>query len=59
MKTGDKLCVIIFCPTPYILRPTGSSYEFIGETYVHGLMYGEALGMLERGEVTETRFTIE
>ncbi|KAK5075894.1 hypothetical protein LTR70_009913 [Exophiala xenobiotica] len=59
-QVGDAISVIFFCPTPYILRhhPTGRS-QLIGETYVHGLMYSEALDMLEQGELDETKWVIE
>jgi Heterokaryon incompatibility protein (HET) len=33
-------------------------YVVIGESYVHGFMYGEVLGMEERGEVRRERFDI-
>jgi hypothetical protein len=32
--------------TPYVLRPAGGDnikYKFLGECYLHGIMYGEAL----------------
>lgn len=57
-QIGDTLVVIFFCPTPYLLRSSGDHWQFVGETYVHGLMYGEALDILERGEVQETRWII-
>ena len=59
---GDRLCVVWFCPTPYLLRPTGDGdgrFRLVGECYVHGLMYGEVLGMFERGEVCEKSWVVE
>lgn len=60
-KVGDELCVLRYCPTPYLLRPDQSSSDkvLIGESYVHGLMYGEALNMLDRGEVVEREWVIK
>ena len=59
MQEGDRLCVFFFCPTPYIVRPAGPDrWTFIGEAYVHGLMFGQALKMLERGELIETSWII-
>ncbi|KAL9579091.1 MAG: hypothetical protein Q9203_006846 [Teloschistes exilis] len=57
-QPGDDVRVIIFCPTPYILREQGSVYEFIGEAYVDGMMYGQALEMVDQGNLTKERFTI-
>ena len=59
-QVGDAVSVIFYCPTPYVLRhhPTGRS-QLIGETYVHGLMYGEALDMLDHGDLDETKWVIE
>ena len=58
MKVGDQVCVFFYCPTPYILRPRPPCNEFVGEVYVHGLMYGQALDMLDRGELQETQFVL-
>ncbi|KAL8687292.1 MAG: hypothetical protein Q9218_006492 [Villophora microphyllina] len=57
-KPGDDVCIIIFCPTPYILRKQGSVNQFIGDAYVNGLMYGQALDMVDKGELAKTRFII-
>ena len=50
-KTGDRICVVYGCCSPYVIRPMTSEgqdcYELVGETYVHGLMEGEALNMVE------------
>jgi hypothetical protein len=42
---GDVIAVLLGGPVPYVLRPNsdGWSFRFIGETYVHGVMSGEAL----------------
>lgn len=60
IEVGDSVCVLFFCPTPYILRhhPT-SRTQLIGEAYVNGLMYGEALEMLDKGQIEETKWVIE
>lgn len=43
-RVGDQVCVLLGCGVPLILRPTGhGQYQVIGETFVQGLMYGEAL----------------
>ncbi|PLN78371.1 heterokaryon incompatibility protein-domain-containing protein [Aspergillus taichungensis] len=61
-KTGDLVCIFYGADTPYIVRRTedGSNVVLVGDAYVHGLMYGEALTMApsaERGPDEE--FVIE
>ena len=50
-RVGDQLVVISFCLKMYLLRQGEGSaaWSIVGEAYVHGLMYGEALEMLDRG----------
>jgi hypothetical protein len=45
-RTGDHICVILGCDAPLVLRQVPDSdgrYHVVGECYVHGLMFGEAL----------------
>ena len=52
LRVGDQICVIRNALTPFIIRPgvgEGGS-RLIGETYVDGLMYGEAFGLVEEGK---------
>jgi len=43
---GDAICVILGAIAPYILRRhPDKRYELMGETYVHGIMDGEAMEM--------------
>jgi Heterokaryon incompatibility protein (HET) len=42
--TGDRVCVLLGCSAPMVLRPTeDGSYIVVGECFVHGLVKGEAL----------------
>ncbi|KAL8702830.1 MAG: hypothetical protein Q9201_003998 [Fulgogasparrea decipioides] len=48
-RGGDLLCILLGCSVPVILRESKSErgelkeYQLIGETYIYGLMDGEAL----------------
>jgi hypothetical protein len=42
-RVGDLVCVLLGGPLPYILRRSETSFKLIGESYVHGLMRGEAI----------------
>lgn len=48
---GDRICVFLGAPLPFILRSQRSSgqYRLIGECYVHGIMDGEVLKMVDVG----------
>ena len=47
---GDLICILYGCSVPVILReikdPKNPHYELIGESYIYGLMDGEALESL-------------
>ena len=42
-QKGDKVCLLFGGQVPYIIRPQGKEYRFLGEAYIHGIMNGEAL----------------
>lgn len=43
MDKGDILAVVGGCRWPIVLRPRGDVYQFLGITYVYGIMFGEAV----------------
>lgn len=59
VKKGDVVCVLFGGATPYILRRHGSRYLLVGECFAYGMMFGEGIELLERGEVEEMSFNIE
>jgi hypothetical protein len=45
-EVGDKICVFYGGSLPYVIRDCGNGrYRFIGDCYVHGVMYWEAMNM--------------
>lgn len=43
-QKDDIVCVILGTKAPFILRPCGDdTYKIVGEAYVRGIMFGEAL----------------
>ncbi|KAB5523881.1 heterokaryon incompatibility protein-domain-containing protein [Coniochaeta sp. 2T2.1] len=66
-KVGDVCSVFDGGIVPFLLRPIQSAdmetqlrgdHRLLGEAYIHGVMQGEAVSMLERGEAVERVFNI-
>jgi hypothetical protein len=57
-EEGDMICVLFGCDVPVVLRQKADHYIFIGKCYVRGLVYGEAIEALERGNTNAERFEI-
>jgi hypothetical protein len=44
LEVGDKIYILMGGDVPLVLRPfDGKTFRFRGESYVHGIMDGEAL----------------
>ena len=43
MEKGDRICVLLGCNVPLIIRPQEDHYLIVGDTYVYGIMNGEAV----------------
>ncbi|KAI0855014.1 HET domain-containing protein [Xylaria cubensis] len=52
-QPGDLIFVIFGGGVPYILRKQQSGFLFVGESYIHGLMNGEAVQAWQRDELAE------
>ncbi len=57
-QVGDKICVLFGCSVPVILRKVGDHHIFIGESYVHGIMDGEAIKQMNDGDLSEEEFVL-
>ncbi len=58
IREGDIICIPLGCCHPIILRKEENHYINLGEAYVDGCMYGEAMEMLERGELKLEEFEL-
>lgn len=54
IQKDDVATVLFGTKVPIILRPAGDSFTFVGDSVVHGIMQGEAIG----GAFEELDFTI-
>jgi hypothetical protein len=50
-RPRDLVCLLCGCRMPVVLRPEGGHFRFMGECYVHGLMFGEGTNVFERGDI--------
>jgi hypothetical protein len=59
-REGDAVCVLRGCEVPVLLRDDGGrrGWSFVGEAYVHGIMDGEGMRMVEGGVLGERDFEI-
>ncbi|EHK21833.1 uncharacterized protein TRIVIDRAFT_222685 [Trichoderma virens Gv29-8] len=58
IEKGDVVCVLFGGRLLFCLRSIGNRYLLVGECYTHGLMEGEALGIMARGKLSEKEFEI-
>ncbi|KAL2068776.1 hypothetical protein VTL71DRAFT_15114 [Oculimacula yallundae] len=59
IQIGDVVCVLLGCPAPILLRPVeGGYFEVLGGVYMDGIMYGEAIDAMDRGEVEVRDFEL-
>ncbi|KAL8662136.1 MAG: hypothetical protein Q9202_004959 [Teloschistes flavicans] len=50
MQQGDLCCVLFGSRVPFVIRRSGSEYKLIGECYIHGVMRGEVVKEMLKGE---------
>ncbi|KAJ9136559.1 hypothetical protein NKR23_g9735 [Pleurostoma richardsiae] len=49
-QKGDLICVLLGGRAPLIIRPVENHFVVVGDCYVHGVMAGEIVAKLDRGE---------
>jgi hypothetical protein len=59
MRPEDIVAVLQGGYLPFILRPDKHQYEFLGPSYVNGIMCGEAVEEHERADMRITIFDIK
>ncbi|KAF5568732.1 het-6-heterokaryon incompatibility [Fusarium napiforme] len=47
-RPGDDVTVLFGGEVLYILRPTGEHFSFVGESYIEGLMDGQAIDLCQK-----------
>ncbi|KEY75047.1 hypothetical protein S7711_09654 [Stachybotrys chartarum IBT 7711] len=52
-QPGDLIFVLFGGGVPYVLRMKESGFLLVGESYIHGVMDGEAVQAWQRGELAE------
>lgn len=57
-QEDDHICVLFGCTVPVIIRKVYDYHTFIGESYVHSIMDGEAISQMNDGALTEEEFIL-
>jgi hypothetical protein len=57
-QRGDLVCVLFGCSVPMILREWKGVATFVGESYVHGLMFGVAINVMREEKLQEREWVI-
>ncbi|MCJ1391346.1 hypothetical protein MMC18_004209 [Xylographa bjoerkii] len=58
VQKGDKICILLGSSLPAILRPVRDHHVLVGACYIHGIMFGEAMSLLDEGKVELEDFAI-
>lgn len=51
VQKGDKVCVLLGCDIPLIIRPGADHYEVVGDCFVYGIMKGEVMKDIEESKL--------
>jgi len=57
-KPGDVVCVLGGGMVPILLRPANGYFQVVGESYVHGIMEGEAVQLWKDKKLKDEEFEI-
>jgi hypothetical protein len=57
-QRGDLICIVLGCSTPLAILPYREHYLVIGESYMQGIMNGEAFEWLRAGIVSKLDITL-
>jgi Heterokaryon incompatibility protein (HET) len=57
-QQGDMICVLFGCSFPVIIRRWNDHHVFIGDSYIHGIMDGQAIKMLNDGILRKEQFVL-
>lgn len=55
-QIGDKICVLLGCDQPLLIRRVGDHQVVVGQCYVYGMMYGEMIDEMEAGRLVAEDF---
>jgi hypothetical protein len=57
-RPGDLVCLILGCAAPIVLRPVENHYKVLGEAYVPGIMYGDAIHVIREERQLMRKFEL-
>ena len=57
-REDDCVVVLLGCAMPVVLRDSDGHWELVGEIYVDGIMFGEAMDEFTKGDYYERDFDV-
>jgi hypothetical protein len=58
VQKGDKICILLGCDIPLIIRPIDNHYIVVGDCFVYGIMKGEVIKDIEESRLNLETFTL-
>jgi hypothetical protein len=58
LRERDLICILAGGPVPYVLRKVDEHYQFVGESYVYGMMKDEAVQQWREGKLVLRSFEL-
>lgn len=58
LREQDLVCILAGGPVPYVLRKVDQHYQFVGESYVYGMMKDEAAQHWREGKLVLRNFEL-
>jgi Heterokaryon incompatibility protein (HET) len=58
-QPGDKICILLGCSVPVLLRPVRNQYEVVGDVFVPHYMYGKGVEGITAGTQSLVDFWIQ
>ncbi|KAF2804802.1 uncharacterized protein BDZ99DRAFT_480825 [Mytilinidion resinicola] len=56
---GDQICILLGAKLPLVIRSAGDTYQVVGPCFIYGMMDGEMMEKLDKGELALQELTFK
>lgn len=56
VQKGDKICILLGCDIPLIIRQVNDHYAVVGDCFDYGIMTGEVMKDIEESKLNPETF---